>query len=126
MASDGRSVATTPFIVTVRFRNKAKYSVPRADVEYSHHLFEEFEVFSVQIKSTLDHLVSALRPMIRPKWTICTFGAKGETVLNSLKRNTGRKHEGRVRMMEHLLFREQHKEWLGWPWTAKIVPIEYR
>lgn len=78
-------------------------------MDYSQDLFEEFDVFSVQIKSTLDHLVSALRPMIGRKWTMCTFGGKGETVLNSLKRSTGRKHEGRVRMMEHLLFRDQHR-----------------
>jgi hypothetical protein len=91
----------------------AKYLEPRSDVDYSQELFEEFDVFAVQIKSTLDHLVKALRPMIGRKWTMYTFSDKGESVLNSLKRNPGRKHEGRVSMMEHLLFRQQHKDWLG-------------
>ena len=90
-----------------------EFSSPRTDHEFSQDLFEEFDVFAVQIKSTLDHLVKTLRPMIGRKWTMYTFGDKGETVFNSLKRNTSRKFEGRVRMMEHLLYSDHHKQWLG-------------
>jgi len=50
--------------------------------------------------------------MIGNKWTMRTFADKGETVLASLKRNTGRKYEGRVKSMEFLLFSDHHKAWL--------------
>jgi len=81
--------------------------------EYSQELYEEFDVFSVQIKSTLDHLVQTMRPILgRNKWTMYSFGDKGERVLASLQRNTGRHHAGHVRMMEHQLFNETNKRWL--------------
>jgi hypothetical protein len=80
-------------------------------VDLSQSLFNEFDEFTVQIKSTLDHLVKIMIPMVGPKrWTLRTFGNKGEDVLRTLK-NTGRAHEGRVRMMEVLLF-EKHRDWL--------------
>ena len=79
---------------------------------YSQELFEEFDVFAVQIKSTLDHVVKVLRPMLGRKWTMYTFSDKGEGVLNSLERNTPRKHAGRVKSMKFLLFSEHHKGWL--------------
>ena len=75
-------------------------------------LYEEFDVFAVQIKSTLDHLVKIMRPMIGRRWTMYTFGDKGDAVLRALKGNTGKKHHGRVRAMEHLLFSKQHRLWL--------------
>jgi hypothetical protein len=81
---------------------------------YSQELFEEFDVFVVQIKSTLDHLVKVMRPMLgRNKWTMHTFSGKGETVLASLQRNTPRKHAGIVKSMEHFLFNDRHKMWLA-------------
>ena len=82
--------------------------------EYSQDLYEEFDVFSVQIKSTLDHLVQVLRPILgRSKWTMYSFGDKGERVLASLQRNTSKHHAGHVRMMEHYLFGENNKGWLA-------------
>jgi hypothetical protein len=83
-----------------------------SQVDFSHTLFNEFDEFTVQIKSTLDHLVKIMIPMVGAKrWTVRTFGNKGEDVLKALKRNTGKQHEGRVRMMEIRLF-EAHKPWL--------------
>lgn len=81
--------------------------------EHSEKLFEEFDVFAVQIKSTLDHLVKVMRPMLGRKWTMYTFADKGEGVLNSLKRNTSKHYAGRVRSIEHLLFLfdDRHKKW---------------
>lgn len=80
--------------------------------DFSQTLFNEFDEFTVQIKSTLDHLVKVMVPMVGAKrWTVRTFGNKGEDVLSALKRNTGKQHEGRVRMMEVRLF-EAHKPWL--------------
>jgi hypothetical protein len=78
---------------------------------YSQELFEEFDVFAVQIKSTLDHVVKVMRPMLGRKWTMYTFAGKGEGVLASLKNNTPRKHAGRVKSMEHFLFSEKHMGW---------------
>jgi hypothetical protein len=81
-------------------------------IDVSQTLFNEFDEFTVQIKSTLDHLVKIMIPMVGAKrWTIRTFGNKGEDVLTALKRNIGKGHEGRVRMMEVRLF-EKHKAWL--------------
>lgn len=81
--------------------------------EYSQVLYEEFDVFTVQIKSTLDHLVKIMRPMVGSGWTLHTFADKGEGVLRALKHNTGKKYLGRVAAMEKLLFAEHHREWLG-------------
>jgi hypothetical protein len=90
-----------------KFAAGAKHQV------FSQELFEEFDVFAVQIKSTLDHVVKVLRPMLGRKWTMYTFSDKGEGVLNSLERNTPRKHAGRVKSMKFLLFSEHHKAWLA-------------
>ena len=86
---------------------------PTTKREHSQELYEEFDVFSVQIKSTLDHLVQIMRPILgRNKWTMYSFGDKGERVLTSLQRNTSKHHAGHVRMMEHQLFNETNKHWL--------------
>jgi hypothetical protein len=86
---------------------------PIAKREHSQELYEEFDVFAVQIKSTLDHLVQIMRPILgRNKWTMYSFGDKGERVLASLQRNTSKHHAGHVRMMEHQLFNETNKGWL--------------
>ncbi|HYN09680.1 MAG TPA: hypothetical protein VES67_20025 [Vicinamibacterales bacterium] len=91
---------------------RQKPSVDHVQWDPSQVLFSEFDEFTVQIKSTLDHLVKVMVPMLgQRKWTLRTFENKGEGVLNALKRNTGKKHEGRVRMMEALLF-ERHVGWL--------------
>src|SRR5918992_6250745 len=37
---------------------------PGTKRQYSQELYEEFDVFSVQIKSTLDHLVQIMRPIL--------------------------------------------------------------
>lgn len=69
-------------------------------------------MFVVQIKSALDHLVKIMRPMLGRKWTMYTFADRGVGVLNSLQRNTSQHHAGRVKMMEHFVFTERHREWL--------------
>jgi len=86
---------------------------PTTKREHSQELYEEFDVFSVQIKSTLDHLVQVMRPILgRNKWTMYSFGDKGERVLASLQRNTSKHHAGHVRLMEHQLFNETNRRWL--------------
>jgi len=86
---------------------------PATKREYSQELYEEFGVCSVQIKSTLDHLVQIMRPILgRNKWTMYSFGDRGERVLASPQRNTSKHHAGHVRMMEHQLFNETNKSWL--------------
>jgi hypothetical protein len=81
--------------------------------EHSQELYEEFDVFSVQVKSTLDYLVGIMRPVIGPAWTIYAFGDKGQRVLNALKRNTGKRYAGHVQNMEKVLFNQPNLEWLG-------------
>lgn len=86
---------------------------PTTKREHSQELYEEFDVFSVQIKSTLDHLVQIMRPILgRNKWTMYSFGDKGDRVLASLKSNTSKHHAGHVRLMEHQLFNDTNKRWL--------------
>ena len=52
--------------------------------EHSQELYEEFDVFTVQIMSALDHVVQVMRPMLDRKWTMYTFAKKGQGVLKSL------------------------------------------
>ena len=94
-------------------RLTAKFTA-RADTHREHpqELYEEFDVFAVQIKSTLDHLVQVMRPMLGRKWSMYTFAEKGEGVLNSLRRNTGKRYVQHVELMERVLFSEVNKEWL--------------
>lgn len=88
---------------------KADPATPRV---HSQELFEEFDVFVVQIKSTLDHMVKIMRPMLGRKWTMYTFADKGMGVLTSLQRNTGKHYVGRVKMMEAFVLTKRNFEWL--------------
>lgn len=95
------------------FRLVEKYSNPQVKhFEFSQVLYEEFDVFAVQIKSTLDHMVKVLRPIIGRSWTMYTFGDKGDKVLKGLKGNSPKDKQGTVKSMEFLLFNEAHKFWL--------------
>ena len=86
---------------------------PDAPREYSQDLLEEFDVFAVQVKSTLDHLVKVLRPMLGPEWKIYTFEKKGAGVLKTLKGSfSEKKYGGQIRAMEHYLFDDVNKAWL--------------
>ena len=90
---------------------------PDATREHSQMLYEEFDVFSVQIKSALDHLVQVLRPVLGRKWTMYSFSDKGDGVLKSLQHNASmKKYGGQIRMMEHYLFNEVNRTWrrVGW------------
>ena len=54
-----------------------------------------------------------MRPILgRNKWTMYSFGDKGERVLASLQRNTSKHHAGHVRMMKYQLFNETNRSWL--------------
>ena len=87
---------------------------PVTQREHSQELYEEFDVLSVQVKSTLDHSVQIMRPILgRNKWSMRTFSAKGESVLNSLKRNTSKHHACHVRLMERYLFNDVNKHWIA-------------
>ena len=67
----------------------------------------------MQVKSTLDHAVQIMRPILgRKKWSMRTFADRGEGVLNSLRRNTSKHHAAHVRMMEQYLFNDINKEWI--------------
>ena len=86
---------------------------PDATREHSQALYDEFDVFSVQIKSTLDHLVQVLRSVLGRKWTMYSFSDKGDGVLKSLQHNASvKRYGGQIRMMEHYLFNEVNRTWL--------------
>jgi hypothetical protein len=59
---------------------------PDTPRENSQELYEEFDVFAVQVKSTLDHLVKVMRIILGRKWTMYTFANKGEGVCRSVRR----------------------------------------
>ena len=52
-----------------------------SDVEYSNELFCDFDVFLVQIKSTLDCVSKIPKCLLGNEWTIRTFANKGKKSL---------------------------------------------
>lgn len=81
-------------------------------IDYGQQLFSEFDEFAVQIKSTLDHVVKVMRPMVGKCWTIGTFGDKGDKVIDCLDRNVPRKYAFKVDFMKKVCFRDERKQWL--------------
>ena len=81
-------------------------------VDYGQELFTEFDEFAVQIKSTLDHVVKVMRPMVGKCWTIGTFGEKGHKVIDSLNRNVPRKFAFKIDFMKRVCFTDERKLWL--------------
>lgn len=81
-------------------------------VLYSQELYEEFDVFSVQIKSTLDHLSWVFRPIFRGEhnWAVHTFHDCGANVMNELK---GRKqYKAQVSILERTLWTAGNRKWM--------------
>ncbi len=81
-------------------------------IDYGQELFTEFDEFAVQIKSTLDHVVKAMRPMVGKCWTIGTFGDKGDKVTDSLDRNVPRGFAFKIDFMKRVCFTAERKLWL--------------
>lgn len=79
-------------------------------VDFGQTLFEQYDGFAVQLKSTLDFLVKVLRPTLG--LNIHTFGKKGVSVFKVLERNTPKEHEFKARMIEKICFSDARKEWL--------------
>jgi hypothetical protein len=84
--------------------------IPR---ENSQDLYEEFDVFAVQVKSTLDHLVKVMRIILGRKWTMYTFANKGDGVYRALQGTVKKNQEGHLRVMAHQLFNDVNKKWLS-------------
>lgn len=82
-------------------------------VLYSQELFEEFDVYAVQIKSTLDHLARVFRPILRGEktWTVQTWSDNGDKVLNELK-NLPKVRKGHVQLVERMLFTHANRKWI--------------
>jgi len=81
--------------------------------EHSQELYEEFDVFSVQVKSTLDHLVKVMRPVLGRKWTVYTFDKKGEGVLKALRGCVSANQKAPLQAMESQMFTDVNKNWLA-------------
>lgn len=86
---------------------------PDTPRENSQELYEEFDVFAVQVKSTLDHPVKVLRIILGRKWTMYTFANKGEGVYKALQGTVKKNQEGHLRVMAHHLFNDVNKKWLS-------------
>lgn len=81
------------------------------NLENSQNLFVEFDEFLVQIKSCLDYLVKV--PIVifgENKWSIRTFGGKGNDVIKALKNNVPKEYAVKAKGLIHLIERAQ--EWL--------------
>jgi hypothetical protein len=84
--------------------------IPR---ENSQDLYDEFDVFAVQVKSTLDHLVKVMRIILGRKWTMYTFANKGDGVYRALQGTVKKNQKGHLRVMAHQLFNDVNKKWLS-------------
>lgn len=80
-------------------------------IEYSEELFQEFDEFAVQLKSTLDHLVKIGVPVFGAKWTLRTFGDKGASVIKALENNVPKKHKAEVEGIKEM-FLKRNETWL--------------
>ena len=61
-------------------RLRVKYADPNVrHREYSEILYDEYDVFAVQIKSTLDHLVQILRPVFGNHWSVSFPDRRGRS-----------------------------------------------
>ena len=104
------------------------------EMEYSDELFQEFDEFSVQLKSALDHLVKIPIPVLGPRvWSLRTFGSKGNDVRKALENNIPKKHKKQVKHMKKMLL-DRNAVWLGDIITVRdkinhfiegSVPFEY-
>jgi hypothetical protein len=79
------------------------------DIENSQELLDACDVFLVQVKSALDHMVKILQPVIGIN--LHTFGEKGEQVFTALENNGPRKHRESVQDFKKNRF-ERHRAWL--------------
>jgi hypothetical protein len=89
----------------------SKIEIPN-HVLFSQELYEEFDVFSVQIKSTLDHLAWVFRPIFRGEknWTVYTFHDCGTNVMNELK--SLKKYKGHASLLERTLYTAANQKWI--------------
>lgn len=85
---------------------------PPIEVEYrvSQELFLELDEFLVQVKSCLDHLVKVPLPILG-KWSLRTFGDKGDAVAKVLQNNMPRRFKNASAGFTQLLVRD-HQPWL--------------
>lgn len=80
--------------------------------DYSQELYDAYDGFAVQVKSTLDHLTGALQPVFG-KWNVYTYGDCGADVVKALENNIPReKYAGHVRFMKAICFTDAHRAWL--------------
>lgn len=81
------------------------------EVAHSQDLFLEFDEFLVQVKSSLDYLVKIPVPILGAKrWSLSTFGDKGEKVVQALRRNVPKPKQ---HLAEGIIgFLKNHRPWL--------------
>jgi hypothetical protein len=83
-------------------------------ISTAQELYIEFDGFLVQCKSVLDHMVNVLHYTFNLNFSsLSTFGNKGNTIINLLKRNVGgdrgKKEMAKI-LIEHI---ETNQGWLG-------------
>ena len=87
--------------------------------EHAQDLFIEFDEFLVQLKSSLDYLVKIPVPIVGARrWTLRTFGEKGEKVIVALKKNMPAAKRKVARGIAAFVV-ERHQPWLTDVITAR-------
>lgn len=90
----------------------------RPDIKYiddSQAMFNEFDEFVVQVKSTLDHLAHIPVPVFGENvWNMYTFGEKGEVLKSALLRSVSQKKFGGgiAVIVKHLFDDAGQQSWL--------------
>lgn len=91
------------------------------ELQYSEELFQEFDEFTVQLKSTLDHLVKVGVPILGGRvWTLRTFGDKGQDVIRALNNNAPKRFRGAVKGIKEMLLKTNE------PWLTSFIAVRDR
>ena len=89
--------------------------------EHAQDLFIEFDEFLVQLKSSLDYLVKVPVPFLgASRWTLRTFGDKGEKVIAALKQNLPKEKRHIGRGIAKFVVRHHQ------PWLATVIDARDR
>lgn len=87
-------------------------------LEHAQELLIEFDEFLVQIKSTLDYLIKVPRVIVGSRWSIQTFGDKGEKVIRALAQQIPREKKQIGKGVAELIVKK-HQPWLQDVITAR-------
>lgn len=92
---------------------QAHHGDPHSYLEHAQDLLVEFDEFLVQLKSALDYMVKIPRIILgKDRWTVQTFGERGEKVIRALENNVPTEKKRIGRGIARLII-EKHRPWLN-------------